>query len=162
MKRRKIRIGRIILAIGIYIIIGIIPIKLTSTNTNRAKSEYAKELLADSREYPIETREILIRASKEPNYAGKEIHVWDPDGRGYRSYSTYIGGGRLHWYENGYIVPGKGEELGEVILKERNRANFYSFFGTLWFIGVPLLIIFAFAYEDNDHDDNRRNYYSQS
>lgn len=38
MKRRKIRIGRIILAFVIYFIIGIIPIKISHIRTDQAKS----------------------------------------------------------------------------------------------------------------------------
>lgn len=160
--KRKIRIGPIILLVGIYLIIGFSFIKLANVKIDRAKSEYAMKLLTENIEYPEKTREILIRASTEPDYAGKEIHVWDPDGRGYRSYDTYIGGGRLHWDTNSYIIPGKGEELGKVILKEKGRADFYGFFATMWLIGVPLFLLFVFTYEDSEDDNNRRNNHSRS
>lgn len=151
MKRRKIRIGRVILAIGIYFTIGIIPIKLANVSVNRAKSEYAMELLAENRNYNTEVRDILRKASEDPNYAGKQIHVWDPDGRGCCSYDTYIGGGSK-WHEDGYIICGRGEEVGKVILNNRSFDEFLSIIAALWFIGIPLLFLFAFAAEAEPDD----------
>lgn len=80
MKRRKIRIGRIILAFVIYFIIGIIPIKISHIRTDQAKSDLAQELLAKHDDYPEETKEILEKAATDPRYARTHIHVWDPDG----------------------------------------------------------------------------------
>lgn len=153
MKKRKIRIERIILAIGIYIIIGIIPLKFADTKVDKAKSKFAIELLAENRNYPDEVEGILQRASRDPNYAGKQIHVWDPDGRrGYRQYDAYIGGGS-RWYDDGYIICNRGEDVADVIFDNRSRSELLCFISTVWFIGIPLLIIFAFASEAEESED---------
>lgn len=150
-RRRKIRIERIILTIGIYIIVGIIPIKLSSISVNRAKSEFAMELLAENRTYSTEVRDILNKASRDPDYAGKQIHVWDPDGRGRRSYDTYVGGGSK-WHEEGHIICGRGEKVGKVILDNRALDEFLGLIAVLWYIGIPLLILFAFATKAESDD----------
>ena len=145
-RRRKIRIGRVILAIGIYIIVGIIPIKLSYVSVNRAKSEYALELLAEDWKYNSEVRAILSKASQDPDYAGKQIHVWDPDESGCHSYDTYIGGGSK-WHEEGYIIYDRGEKVGKVIMDNKPLDEFLGLIAILWYLGIPLLILLNFATE---------------
>lgn len=152
MKKRKIRIGRVILALAIYIIIGIIPLKFTHVRTDQAKSELAQELLAQSRSYPKEIREILKKSAEDPRYARDHIHVWDPDGIGYRPYDTYIGG-QKSWHSEAYIVPNTGEKAGRVILGNETTADFLFMLSALWFLGIPFGLLYLCAQdEQNEYD----------
>ena len=144
MKRRKIRIGRIILAFVIYFIIGIIPIKISHIRTDQAKSDLAQELLAKHDDYPEETKEILEKAATDPQYARTHIHVWDPDGRGHCPYDTYVGGG-VAWRKNAYIIPNTGEKTGGIILRNEIASEFLYIFSIVWFIGIPFGLIYSYT-----------------
>ena len=150
-RRRKVYIGRIIMAFVIYIAVGLIPLGFLNNRANKAKSDLAKTLLYEEYYYPEKTREILLRSSKDSSYAGKHIHVWDPDGRGYRPYDTFIGGGR-NWEADGFIIPQTGSETAEVILNNSTTNIILGFVAFLWYFGVPVAIAYMLLQDDEEEE----------
>jgi hypothetical protein len=163
MKKRKprIRIGRIIIAVAIYLAIGIIPFKLSHIRIDQAKSELAQELLAKNNDYPAETQEILVKSAEDPSYARDHIHVWDPDGKGGHPYDSYIGGG-IMWHEKGYIVPCTGEKAAKVILENELLNTFLYILSITWLVAIPSIVAYIFILGDDTEKATARQISSNS
>lgn len=142
-KKYRLRWGRIIIALGLFIGIGLIPLHFIDTNVNEAKTELAKDLLESSEDFPEQTKEVLRKAASDPKYASKNIHVWSNRGYG-KPYDTYIGGG-LNWMKNAHIVKGVGQETARMILADKTINSFLRLLVIFWYITPIIIIIWHFA-----------------
>ena len=137
-KRYKIRWERVIIALGLFIGIGLIPIHFINVRTDEAKVELAKELLNLSVDYPEQTKDILKQAANDPKFAGRNLHVWsNPYSR--RSYDTYVGGG-LKWLKTAYVVPNTGEQAAKVIIADDWLNTLLRLIAVTWY-ATPILAI---------------------
>ena len=156
-KKYRLRWGRIIIALGLFIGIGLIPLHFIDINVNEAKTELAKDLLESSEDFPEQTKEVLRKAASDPKYASKNIHIWSNRGygkpydtyiwsnRGYgKPYDTYIGGG-LNWMKNAHIVKGVGQETARIILADKTINSFLRLLVIFWYITPIIIIIWHFA-----------------
>lgn len=142
-KKYRLRWGRIIIALGLFIGIGLIPLHFIDINVNEAKTELAKDLLESSEDFPEQTKEVLRKAASDPKYASKNIHIWS--NRGYsKPYDTYIGGG-LNWMKNAHIVKGVGQETARMILADKTINSFLRLLVIFWYITPIIIIIWHFA-----------------
>lgn len=142
-KKYRLRWGRIIIALGLFIGIGLIPLHFIDINVNEAKTELAKDLLESSEDFPEQTKEVLRKAASDPKYASKNIHVWSNRGYG-KPYNTYIGGG-LNWMKNAHIVKGVGQETARIILANKTINSFLRLLVIFWYITPIIIIIWHFA-----------------
>ncbi|MBQ1564412.1 hypothetical protein IIZ81_03615 [Candidatus Saccharibacteria bacterium] len=142
-KKYRLRWGRIIIALGLFIGIGLIPLHFIDINVNEAKTELAKDLLESSEDFPEQTKEVLRKAASDPKYASKNIHVWSNRGYG-KPYDTYIGGG-LNWMKNAHIVKGVGQETARIILADKTINSFLRLLVIFWYITPIIIIIWHFA-----------------
>lgn len=142
-KKYRLRWGRIIIALGLFIGIGLIPLHFIDINVNEAKTELAKDLLESSEDFPEQTKEVLRKAASDPKYASKNIHVWSNRGYG-KPYNTYIGGG-LNWMKNAHIVKGVGQETARIILADKTINSFLRLLVIFWYITPIIIIIWHFA-----------------
>lgn len=142
-KKYRLRWGRIIIALGLFIGIGLIPLHFIDINVNEAKTELAKDLLESSEDFPEQTKEVLRKAASDPKYASKNIHVWSNRGYG-KPYDTYIGGG-LNWMKNAHIVKGVGQETARIILADEAINSFLRLLVIFWYITPIIIIIWHFA-----------------
>ncbi len=142
-KKYRLRWGRIIIALGLFIGIGLIPLHFIDININEAKTELAKDLLESSEDFPEQTKEVLRKAASDPKYASKNIHVWSNRGYG-KPYDTYIGGG-LNWMKNAHIVKGVGQETARIILADKTINSFLRLLVIFWYITPIIIIIWHFA-----------------
>lgn len=142
-KKYRLRWGRIIIALGLFIGIGLIPLHFIDINVNEAKTELAKDLLESSEDFPEQTKEVLRKAASDPKYASKNIHVWSNRGYG-KPYDTYIGGG-LNWMKNAHIVKGVGQETARMILADKTINSFLRLLVIFWYITPIIIIIWHFA-----------------
>ena len=142
-KKYRLRWGRIIIALGLFIGIGLIPLHFIDINVNEAKTELAKDLLESSEDFPEQTKEVLRKAASDPKYASKNIHVWSNRGYG-KPYDTYIGGG-LNWMKNAHIVKGVGQETARIILADKTINSFLRLLVIFCYITPIIIIIWHFA-----------------
>ncbi len=142
-KKYRLRWGRIIIALGLFIGIGLIPLHFIDINVNEAKTELAKDLLESSEDFPEQTKEVLRKAASDPKYASKNIHIWSNRGYG-KPYDTYIGGG-LNWMKNAHIVKGVGQETARIILADKTINSFLRLLVIFWYITPIIIIIWHFA-----------------
>ena len=142
-KKYRLRWGRIIIALGLFIGIGLIPLHFIDINVNEAKTELAKDLLESSEDFPEQTKEVLRKAASDPKYASKNIHIWSNRGYG-KPYDTYIGGG-LNWMKNAHIVKGVGQETARMILADKTINSFLRLLVIFWYITPIIIIIWHFA-----------------
>lgn len=142
-KKYRLRWGRIIIALSLFIGIGLIPLHFIDINVNEAKTELAKDLLESSEDFPEQTKEVLRKAASDPKYASKNIHVWSNRGYG-KPYNTYIGGG-LNWMKNAHIVKGVGQETARIILADKTINSFLRLLVIFWYITPIIIIIWHFA-----------------
>lgn len=142
-KKYRLRWGRIIIALGLFIGIGLIPLHFIDINVNEAKTELAKDLLESSEDFPEQTKEVLRKAASDPKYASKNIHVWSNRSYG-KPYDTYIGGG-LNWMKNAHIVKGVGQETARIILADKTINSFLRLLVIFWYITPIIIIIWHFA-----------------
>ena len=154
MKKRRISVKRIAIALIIYFLIGIMSVRLSDSSVGVAKSELAKQLLAEDREYSTTARNILEKSAASPRYAGKNIHVWDSDDTARCDCNTYLGGGH-GWRKKGIMIPNRGRDVAYVITNRNDLFFFMHLFGWLWFAMVPTIIIYLFQREESKEIEER-------
>ena len=154
MKKRRISTRRIVVAFILYLIIGIIPIKLSDSNIGEAKSELAKQLLEEDRNYSAVAKDILEKSATDPRYAEKQIHVWDSYDTALCDYDTYLGGGRS-WRRRGIIIPDRGREVARAIINQNDSFFFIHLLGWAWLVIVPSTIIYLFQREESREIEER-------